>query len=100
MFLVAHVNFLALKLSRIKSAVGWGGGKDGEQRGRRVGTPASSGYHPCDMASVVGKTIWPADVLSERQSAEFTNRGRTRRRCELQHLVELPGQLTGNLQGF
>lgn len=38
MFLVAHVNFLALKLSRIKSAVGLGvRGGGGEQRERQAG---------------------------------------------------------------
>lgn len=37
MFLVAHVNFLALKLSRIKSAVGWGGGEGWWTEGKAGG---------------------------------------------------------------
>lgn len=57
MFLLAHVNFFALKLSRIKSAGEGGGQRDGG------GAPLSSVYSLMwPSLSVVSQTIYPADV--------------------------------------
>lgn len=56
MFLVAHVNFLALKLSRIKSAVGLGRGREKRGEGGWVGgTGVFRRYRPCDTASQCGQ---------------------------------------------
>lgn len=61
MFLLAHVNFFALKLSRIKECVD-GGATEG-------GAPASSDCSSCDNSlSVVSQTICPA--VGRRGSCE------------------------------